>query len=452
MGTAWLCRSVGAGDFERLVVVKRPHPHVSQRPDAMLRFIDEARLTGSLHHANVVGTYKVGEDALGPFIVLEYVEGASLDMLVDRAGALAQKVPVSIALRIALDALSGLHAVHTAVDHAGQPLNILHRDISLQNLLVGVDGVCRVADFGAAKSDARNYSTDQRYLLGKLLYLPPEYLRREETGPALDVYSLGVTLWHTLTGVELWQGQSEAQVVAHIIEGEIPSVAEFAAIPPELDALIMKATQADPLQRFQSAELMAQAIEALDPGAGLLATHSEVGRWVKLLVADELAERRLRIAQAREGERSTSGPDAETLAPAPARNRRSAWLAVAVGIAAVVALGVVAALWSDASTASGSVASETITLTAPPPPPPPKEASLHREPSASLVPDVAPDVAPASPAEPKPEPASPAAANASSTRGGAPRPVSSPRKQRKVSSPDRSMSAPDTITVQNPYR
>ncbi|HEY6727465.1 MAG TPA: serine/threonine-protein kinase, partial [Polyangiaceae bacterium] len=294
MGTAWLCRALGAGEFERLVVVKRPHAHVVEREDAMLRFTDEARLTGSLHHANVVGTHQVGEDEIGPFIVLEYIEGASLDELVERCTTLGEKVPVQVALRIALDALSGLEAAHTAHDHAGRPLNILHRDISLQNLLVGVDGVCRVADFGAAKSDVRKYSTDQRYLLGKLLYLPPEYLRRDETGPTLDIYSLGITLWQTLAGVELWKDQSEAQVVASIIEGKIPKVSEYANVPAELDALIAKATATDLKQRFQSAQLMAEAIESLGRDLGLLAPHSEVARWAKRLIADELQARRQR--------------------------------------------------------------------------------------------------------------------------------------------------------------
>jgi serine/threonine-protein kinase len=217
MGTAWLCRSVGAASFERLVVVKRLHPHVAERQEATLRFMDEAKLTASLHHANVVGTHEVGVDGRGPFIVLEYIEGATLEQLLDGCERRKIKLPVPITLRLMLDALAGLEAVHTARDHAGRPLNILHRDISLQNLLVGVDGVCRVADFGAAKSDLRKFSTDQNYLLGRLLYMPPEYLRRDEVGVTLDIYSLGITMWHMLTGGELWETASEGQVIARIM-------------------------------------------------------------------------------------------------------------------------------------------------------------------------------------------------------------------------------------------
>lgn len=210
MGTAWLCRAVGAEAFERLVVVKRLHPHVAERAESMLRFMDEAKLTASLHHANVVATHQVGVDERGPFIVLEYIEGATLEQLVDRCALRGKRVPIPIALRVMLDALSGLQAVHSAMDHSGRPLNILHRDISLQNLLVGVDGVCRIADFGAAKSDLRKFSTDQNYLLGKLRYMPPEYLRRDEVGVTLDIYALGITMWYMLTGTELWETESEA--------------------------------------------------------------------------------------------------------------------------------------------------------------------------------------------------------------------------------------------------
>lgn len=408
----------------------------------MLRFIDEARLTGSLHHANVVGTHQVGEDEIGPFIVLEYIEGASLDELVERSTARGEKVPVQVALRIALDALSGLEAVHTAHDHAGRRMNILHRDISLQNLLVGVDGVCRVADFGAAKSDVRKYSTDQRYLLGKLLYLPPEYLRRDETGPTLDIYSLGITLWQTLAGVELWQDQSEAQVVASIIEGRIPKVSEYASVPPELDALIAKATSTNLKQRFQSAQLMAEAIESLGRDVGLLAPHSEVARWAKRLVADELLARRQRIADARNRLSSTEVHHAETVAPPPAPNRRWIRILAFTGAGAVATLA--ALLASRERTQAPSSGAPAIIDSASPTP---IEPSFSAAPPLDPPPVVVPELTAAPGGEtPIKSPQPP------SSRSSAPARATAPASVRRTPRPTGSVSAPDSIIEKNPYR
>src|SRR5688572_21173706 len=216
MGAAFLARAEGAGGFERLVVLKRIRAERAEDPKSVERFLREARVAAAIHHANVIGTQHVEVDEQGPFIVLDYVDGASLEDLVDRAQLKQQTLPVPIVLRIALDALAGLEAVHGASDAQGKRLNVLHRDMSLQNILVGRDGVTRLLDFGIARSDLGGNTTDQRYLVGKLPYLPPEYLRREALTPAADVYGLGVTLWLGLTGKELWAGASEAQLLQHI--------------------------------------------------------------------------------------------------------------------------------------------------------------------------------------------------------------------------------------------
>jgi serine/threonine-protein kinase len=319
MGSAWLCRAVGVGAFERLVVVKRPHPHISKRHGILERFMEEARVSASIHHANVIGSHHVGFDEYGPFIVLEYVEGASLEALLQHYG---RGLPVSVALRIVLDALAGVHAVHTARDHSGRALKIIHRDISLQNLLIGVDGVCRVADFGAAKSELRSFSTDQRYLLGKLVYLPPEYLQRAPAEPTLDVYSLGITLWHALTGEHLWAREAEAQIVARIIEGDIPRVSERVTVPSALDELVAKATHIQAAERFRSADEMAQELERLAREHGCVATHSEVARFVKSQVGGELEQRRMQIAHATSsGDKQQRDP---TLPTAEAKPREAA--------------------------------------------------------------------------------------------------------------------------------
>ncbi len=298
MGVVVLARATGIGGFERLVVVKRLHRHMLSEELAVRRFLDEAKTVASVHHANVVGIHQVGEDEEGLFLVLDYVEGASLDEVVDRAGLKGRTIPAEIVLRIALDALAGLHAAHQATDAVGRALGILHRDVSLQNVLIGKDGVARLADFGIAKSAVASVSTDTRYLVGKLLYLPREYLKREPVGPTLDVYALGLTLWIALAGRDPWPEGSEGQLVAQILEG-VPSLSSSGVtVAPQVERIVMRACALDPADRFQSARDMADAIEAVGRDTGWIASHGEVAQFLDGLLASDLAKRRERIAEA----------------------------------------------------------------------------------------------------------------------------------------------------------
>jgi serine/threonine protein kinase len=295
MGAAFLARAEGVGGFERLVVIKRIR---AERADAhsVERFLREARIAAAIHHANVVSAQNVGEDADGPFIVLDYIDGASLEELLDRSALKQQPIPVAVMLRIAVDTLAGLEAVHQAHDGHGKRLNALHRDVSLQNILVGVDGVSRLLDFGIARSDLGGVTTDQRYLVGKLPYLSPEYLRREALTPSADVYSLGVTLWLALTGKELWEKASEAQVLRYILQEGIPPLSRELQVAPEIVELVARACAADREARFRTAREMAAQIELLGRERGWLATHHEVSEWLAELLGADLARRRERIA------------------------------------------------------------------------------------------------------------------------------------------------------------
>jgi eukaryotic-like serine/threonine-protein kinase len=297
MGTVHLARAVGAGGFERLVVVKRLKEEMLEYPEAVQRFLDEARQAALIHHANVVGIHQIGRDAKGYFLVLDYVEGSALDALVGRAAQRNQRIPASIVLRIALDALAGLSAAHRATDPSGRPLNLLHRDVSAQNVLVGHDGVTRLADFGVAKSALASVQTDQRYIVGKLMYLPPEYLGRQPVGPTLDIYSLGVTLWTAFAGGDPWPDASEAELVTRICQERLPSLSEVGVrVAPQIEALVMRACDPDPGERFQSARAMADEIEAMARETGWVASHAEVAELLDDLIGSDLSRRRERVA------------------------------------------------------------------------------------------------------------------------------------------------------------
>lgn len=297
MGAVYLARSMGRAGFERLVALKRMHPDLLQYPVLLDRFMDEARLTAHVRHANVVSVQRVNEDEEGLYLVSDYVEGANLDTLIAQSAALGERIPPPVALRITIDALAGLHAVHEAIDPAGTPLAILHRDVSPQNILVGRDGVARLTDFGIARSALSAKRTQKRQLLGKLLYLPPEYLQEDTFDRRLDVYAMGVTLWVTLAGAEPWPTASAPDVVQRILSEGMPSLASMGLqVAPQLEDLIKRACARDPEERFPTARAMQEALDRIGRDTGWLATHSEVGEVVEQLEGERLSQLKAYVA------------------------------------------------------------------------------------------------------------------------------------------------------------
>jgi eukaryotic-like serine/threonine-protein kinase len=438
MGAAFLARAEGAGGFERLVVIKRIRPERLD-PRSVERFLREARVAAAIHHANVVSAQNVGQDGDGPFIVLDYVDGASLEELLDRSLLKQGALPVPILLRVALDTLAGLEAVHDARDAQGKPLNVLHRDVSLQNILVGRDGVARLLDFGIARSDLGGNTTDQHYIVGKLPYLPPEYLRREAMNESVDVYGLGVTLWLCLTGKEPWPGASEAQVLQHIVTEGIPRLPQALEVAPEVVELVASACAADRARRFSTAREMAAAIERLGRERGWLATHHEVAEWIEALCGTDLSRRRERIAlsaSAADPPRPAQPSHSQVTAPhaVPERlptTRRGQRIALMIA-AALVLIALLAWGVSSNSTPATTVPSAAAAPAAPP-----------AEPSASAV--VAIALTPASPTTPAP------ASSASSSPARPPavrKPLTAPSEPSRPAA----VRPPDQISKRNPYR
>lgn len=314
MGTAYLA-CTKAGHFERLVVLKRLHEHLVDDPDARQRLLAEAELAAYVHHANVVGVQHVGKDERGLFIVLDYIEGTSLNHLILAQSPLC--IPEPIALRIALDCLAGLSAIHTTTDNRRQPLNILHRDVTPDNVLLGLDGLARLSDFGIAKSSRSTVQTGPLQLIGKLPYMAPEYVDRGQIGPAMDVYAMGVTLWQLLVGRLPWEAQEQAQYLVKILIDGVPPLPEEGNYSPELRAIVAKACALDPTQRYQTAREMAEALEGLR-ATHQIAEHSQVAAYVTDAAGHEAEFRReeasMRLALA-SLEPSVNGPLSDRAIP-----------------------------------------------------------------------------------------------------------------------------------------
>jgi len=294
MATVHFGRLSGPVGFSRTVAIKRLHPHYAKDPDFVTMFLDEARLCGRIRHPNVVPTLDVVTTQGEIFIVMEYVAGEALSKLMKAAAAKKVMMPPKVAATIMSSVLHGLHAAHQTKDEHGRELGIVHRDVSPQNILVGADGTARVLDFGVAKAAGRLQTTRDGQLKGKIAYMPPEQLSGAPVTKQVDIYAASVVLWEALTGRRLFDGETEAIVLARAIEGCIdPPSNHNAFLEPAIDAVVLRGLARDPAMRFATAREMALAIEQTIG----LASPSEVGEWVELVASDELHRRAQTIAE-----------------------------------------------------------------------------------------------------------------------------------------------------------
>ncbi|HEX4513650.1 MAG TPA: serine/threonine-protein kinase, partial [Polyangiaceae bacterium] len=277
MAAVYLARQTGAVGFGKTVAIKRLHPHLAKDSYFATMFLDEARLVARIQHPNVVPILDVVSTDTELFLVLEYVRGETLSGLLRAARKKNQKIPVPIAAAIVVGLLQGLHAAHEARDELGKPLNIVHRDVSPQNLMVGADGVSRVLDFGVAKAASRLQTTREGQLKGKIPYMAPEQLNGEVSART-DVYAAAIVMWEALTSARLFRGESEAQVLHLVMTMDAPAPSTLSPeVAPALDAVVLKGLSRDPANRFATAREMAVAIEAAVP----VATPMKVAEWVE---------------------------------------------------------------------------------------------------------------------------------------------------------------------------
>ncbi len=292
MATVFLARLRGAGGFQRLVAIKRLHPHLQNEEDFIQMFLDEARIAAQIHHAHVVPILEIASsEAEGYYLVMEYIEGITLYDVAAHASAHKITVPREIVLRIVLDTLSGLHAAHELIDADGTHLSVVHRDCTPSNMLVGIDGSTRLTDFGVARAASRLSSTLHGTLKGKVAYMAPEQVRRADYDHRADVFSMGVILWELLTQKRLFRAETKMETLNRVMTAPIPRVGQVGyGIPTSLETATAKALARDPIERFQSAIEMA---EALEKAVGTtIASPRQVAEFVQKLFGKSLSERR----------------------------------------------------------------------------------------------------------------------------------------------------------------
>ncbi|WP_434048454.1 MULTISPECIES: serine/threonine-protein kinase [Sorangium] len=293
MASVHLGRLIGDAGFSRTVAIKRLHPQLAEAPEIAESLRDEARLVARIQHPNVVATIDllIAEDEA--FLVMDYVRGESLARLLRAARARGEPAPPPIVASIACGALHGLHAAHEARSESGEPLGIVHRDISPENVLVGVDGAARLLDFGIAKARGRLSTTRGGQLKGKLYYMAPEQILCAHVTPRTDVFAAGVVLWEALAGRRLFDGGDEGDIIGAVLEQPIPPPSSHAAhVPGALDAIVLRALERNAEGRYPTARELAIAIEDAVP----LASQRAVGEWVEQLAGEALARRAARVA------------------------------------------------------------------------------------------------------------------------------------------------------------
>jgi serine/threonine-protein kinase len=286
-------RLVGPAGFGRIVAIKRLLDAFVEDPMFVRMLVDEAKLAARINHQNVVQTLDVLIAQKDTYVVMEYVRGVPLSLLRKRSKSRGQRIDPAIAATIVSNVLHGLHAAHEATNEHGEPLNIVHRDVSPQNVLIGVDGAARVLDFGIAKAAGMTQVTREGYVKGKLAYMAPEHLLGQAIDRRADIFAAGIVLWELLTGERPFSGASDAQTIAKLTSGE--RVAPSAIVPEvaPFDALVLSCLDCDVAKRPPTARAMATALQDCWP----MVPASEVGEWVNALAGDVLEVHRQHLSE-----------------------------------------------------------------------------------------------------------------------------------------------------------
>jgi len=281
MAEVFLGRTTGAHGFQKLVVIKRILHRLKGDPRFVHMFVAEAKRTVQLQHANIVQILSLEEHADWPFIVMEYVHGKNLQQVLQ--GALQDRVglPVDFGIHCVIEMLKGLGYAHDARDSLSAPMNLIHRDITPENIFVSFDGEVKLGDFGVAHSKG---SVDRKELRGKLGYIAPELFEEVELDQRSDIFSAGVVLWEALAWRKLFTGTNEAQMLFQVCKREIEPPSKYnSKLSPDLDKIALRALDRDREGRFQSAQALEEALSDY--------LYARRQRWTRRRIADVMAAR-----------------------------------------------------------------------------------------------------------------------------------------------------------------
>lgn len=299
MGQVWAARAMGHHGFRRLVALKTILANQAEDQSFVQMFLDEARVASMIHHPNVCTIFDLADEQGIVFLAMEWVNGPSLGALLRAAPQ--KQLPLAHAVRIVALAAAGLHSAHELRDDTGTPLDVIHRDISPQNILVSVDGHVKVVDFGIAKARGQQHATTTTGVLkGKPHYMAPEQYNQSPLDRGVDIFALGSVLYEAVTGVQAFPGD-DAQAMYRIMFGQAISPRKFLPnFPEDLETLIMKSIARERERRFPTAADFANALEAWLDRRGERPSEGDMARMVRSLIGEAWDQRTSAIREASE--------------------------------------------------------------------------------------------------------------------------------------------------------
>ncbi len=284
MAQIYLARQTGLGAFERHVVLKTILRERASDQRFVTMFLDEAKLAATLNHQNIAQVYEVDQADGAYFMAMEYVHGENARALLETTLRRGWTIPLELAVMIVSGAAAGLHHAHERKGKQGQPLNIVHRDVSPANIMVGFDGSVKVLDFGIAKAEERATKTVGGTIKGKYGYMSPEQCKGKQIDRRSDIFALGIVLYELTTLRRAFKGNDDFETMKRIVAGDVilPSVV-VAGYPRELEAIVLTAMANDPNARFQTAQEMIEALDAFAVRAKLTGSSTAMGRFMAQL-------------------------------------------------------------------------------------------------------------------------------------------------------------------------
>ncbi len=309
MATVYLARTVSTGGFQRLVAIKLMHQFLGADGQFVEMFLDEARVAANIRHPNIVSIVDLGTDGDNLFMVMDYVEGDTLAAIEGTAARLGRAIPLGVVLRIVLDSLAGLDAAHELRTPDGVDLKVVHRDVSPQNILIGVDGAARLTDFGIARAEQRIATTRTGMLKGKAPFMAPEQFEGKPVDRRADVFAMGVTLWEAVALRRLYPGRESYEQAVRNARAPYRKLKEILpSVPDSLDDIVRKALAPDPADRYPTAAAFADALE--EEFRPILASHRQVGSFMSAVASEKIQRERDAVRKAPKPEETSPRPGA----------------------------------------------------------------------------------------------------------------------------------------------
>ncbi len=298
MAMVHLARTEAVAGFRKWVAIKTIHPHLAVEPRFVEMFLNEARLVARLDHPNIGSVFDYGQQDGASYLAMEFLRGEPLSSVLGACRDRRVSLPWSVAVRIAIDAARGLHCAHELRDASGNLVDLVHRDVSPQNIFVLYDGVTKVVDFGVARSrDSIGELTVTGEIKGKLGYMSPEQLLSKPIDRRVDVFALGTVLWEMLAGRRLFRRENDGATVQAILMEPVPALPPTPGLPKAIESVLRRALDRDPGSRCPTADEFARELERGVSASGVIAGQIDVGDFMRTLFESQIAAREARLRQ-----------------------------------------------------------------------------------------------------------------------------------------------------------